>query len=178
MRRGVLHRLSHQLHRTFGSVLESVDLVDRDEVPVQEIEAGLLTQALAADVGGHILAVTDADLLDSQSDGFSQYMFGGKDNRNHVAVVSTRRLRPSGRRLRVERLLKVCLHEVGHNFGLAHHYSMVRAAEPEDGYCPMSKGDYNRYGERAYLRAIVDARGLSFCRQCSLIMRAAMQASR
>ena len=158
-----LERLAEHVQAAFGRVLGSVETVERETLPVEEIEAGLLTQALAVEVGGHILAVTEIDLVDSRSEDFSRYMFGGKDNRNDVAVVSTRRLQRPDRPLPLERLIKVALHELGHNFGLVHHYSLVDA---RDGYCPMTKGDFNRYGERGYLRAVVDARGFSFCRDC------------
>ena len=66
-------------------------------------------------------------------------------------------------------LLKVALHELGHNFGLLHHYGHDKA---EDGaYCPMTKGDFNRFGERAYVRAVIDARGFRFCRGCETFLR-------
>lgn len=171
--RSALEALGSHLVRAFRAVIQRIEIVEHDPLPVDRIEAGLLTQALDQELGGHILAITDADLYDSRCDDFSRYMLGGKDNRNDVAVVSTRRLsresRPS-----LERLAKVSLHELGHNFGLVHHYTNV--TEPGGDFCPMTKGDFNRYGERGYLRAVVDARGLSFCRDClSFVRRTASQ---
>jgi predicted Zn-dependent protease len=177
-----LHALGQHLARAFAQVLSKIEIVERDPIPVDQIEAGLLTQALHQELGGHILAITDVDLFDSKSDDFSRYMLGGKDNRNDVAVVSTRRLNrraepsdsPTGRSF--ERLVKVSLHELGHNFGLVHHYTNV--TEPGGDYCPMTKGDCNRYGERGYLRAVVDARGLAFCRDCLAFIRCKAQLQR
>lgn len=196
VRSGPLETIAQHLLRAFHNVIQRIEIVERDPVPVDQIEAGLLTQALHQELGGHILAITDADLFDSRSDDFSRYMLGGKDNRNDVAVVSTRRLsrhgasgpKPSHRlssdrasrnesarctldRSSLERLAKVSLHELGHNFGLVHHYTLVTG--PGGDYCPMTKGDFNRYGERGYLRAVVDARGLSFCRECLAFVRRA-----
>ncbi len=124
-------------------------------------------------MGGHILGVTGADLYDSSRDDFFSFMFGGKDNSNDVAVVSTRRLQGDGAEVSPElagaRLLKVAIHELGHNFGLLHHYGHDKA---DDGaYCPMTKGDFNRFGERAYVRAVIDARGFRFCRGCETFLR-------
>jgi predicted Zn-dependent protease len=137
---------------------------------VERIEAGLLTQVLDQEVGGHILGITDADLVDGSGEDFFDFMFGGKDNRNHVAVVSTRRIgsRDPGRF--IARLLKVSLHELGHNFGLVHHYGFVPAAAG-GGYCPMTKGDFNRHGERSYVRVVIDGRGFGFCESCRQLIR-------
>ena len=35
----------------------------------------------------------------------------------------------------------------------------------------MTKGDFNRFGERAYVRAVIDARGFRFCRGCETFLR-------
>ena len=134
-------------------------------------EGRLLTQALDQEVGGHILGITDADLLDSSASDFFRFMFGCKDNRNHVAVVSTRRIATSDPRRSITRILKVGLHELGHNFGLTHHYSYEPAGD--GGCCPMTKGDYNRHGERSYKRLVIDARGLRVCKACRRFLRVA-----
>lgn len=148
----------------FRGVVRSLRLVDFESPRIERIEAGLLTVVLDQEIGGHILGITDSDLVDASGDDFHDFMFGGKDHRNHVAVVSTRRLdsRDPGRAL--ARLLKVSLHELGHNFGLVHHYDFVPASG--GGYCPMTKGDFNRHGERSYVRSVIDARGLRFCDGC------------
>ncbi len=150
-------------------VVEQLEIVQYEPPAVDRIEASLLSQALDEQVGGHILGITDIDLLDSSGDDFFKFMFGCKDSRNDVAVVSTHRLGSSKPRRSLARLMKVGLHEVGHNFGLVHHYSFQRT----DGSrcCPMSKGTYNRHGERSYVRSVIDSRGLQFCGECRSFLR-------
>lgn len=171
--RGSLESFADKIVDSFLFLIQRVSFVQYDPPPFEEIEARLLTRSLHAEVGGHILGVTGADLLDSSSDDFFRFMFGGKDNSNDVAVVSTRRLVGDGAAVSSElagaRLLKVAIHELGHNFGLLHHYGHDKA---DDGaYCPMTKGDFNRFGERGYVRAVIDARGLRFCRGCETFLR-------
>jgi predicted Zn-dependent protease len=158
---------------SFLHLIHEVSLVQYDPPPFDAIEARLLTRSLDEEVGGHILGVTGADLVDSSGDDFFSFMFGGKDNSNDVAVVSTRRLLRDGAEVSPElagaRLLKVAIHELGHNFGLLHHYGHDKA---DDGaYCPMTKGDFNRFGEHGYVRAVIDARGFRFCRGCETFLR-------
>lgn len=150
--------------RAFGAVLRELEIVQYDPPGFDRIQASLLTRALEQEVGGHILGVTDADLVDNDGNDFFNFMFGGKDNRNCVAVVSTRRLRNHDGRLSLDRVLKVALHELGHNFGLGHHYSFEPA--PDGAYCPMSKGGFNGYGEHGYVHAVIDSRGFTFCERC------------
>ena len=149
---------------TFGGILDHFQVLDYDPPEVQEIDAGLLTQALEQEIGGHILGVTEADLVDRSGPDFFNFVFGCKDTRNNVAVVSTRRLSGRDPERLLQRLLKISLHELGHNFGLVHHYSYEPAHD--GGYCPMTKGDFNRHGERSYIRSVVDARGFQFCEKC------------
>jgi predicted Zn-dependent protease len=168
-----LRSFAEAIVESFVHLIHEVALVQYDPPPFEAIEARLLTRSLDEEVGGHILGVTGADLYDSARDDFFSFMFGGKDNSNDVAVVSTRRLQGDGGEVSPElagaRLLKVALHELGHNFGLLHHYGHDKA---EDGaYCPMTKGDFNRFGERAYVRAVIDARGFRFCRGCETFLR-------
>lgn len=162
--------LAERIREAFCGSVESVCLVDYQPPEVEEIEADLLTQDLDQSLGGHILGITDADLLDRSATDFFRFMFGCKDNRNHVAVVSTRRITASDPTRSITRLLKVGLHELGHNFGLTHHYSFEKTGI---GYCPMTKGDYNRHGERSYKRAVIDARGFRFCDACRRFLRLA-----
>lgn len=159
------------LRGAFAELLQSIRVVDYAPPGIDRIEADLLTQALDHEVGGHILAITDADLLDASTGDFFQFMFGCKDRRNHVAVVSTRRIASPDASRSIARLIKVALHELGHNFGLVHHYDYVPA--PDGAYCPMTKGDYNRHGERSYTRSVIDARGLRFCDTCRRFLRLA-----
>jgi predicted Zn-dependent protease len=160
----LLLRLRERIGEAFSRAITETDIVDYEAPSIDKIEASLLTRALEEEIGGHILGITDADLRDSDPVDDSQYMFGGKDNRNDVAVVSTFRLGSRDPEISVARILKVGLHELGHNFGLVHHYRFERGSQ--GGLCPMAKGDFNRFGERAYVRAIIDQRGLGFCRRC------------
>ena len=157
--------------------VQTVETIEERDLCVDRIQASMLTAVLNERVGGHVLGITDADLVDEEDapDDFFSFMFGGKDERNQVAVVSTRRLGSRDPSRTLERALKVALHEIGHNFGLVHHHAFVRAAD--GAYCPMSKGDYNRYGEHAYVRAVIDARGACFCDTCQQVMRRVGQAS-
>lgn len=149
---------------TFSGLLNKFQIVDYEPPDVDEIDAGLLTQALEHEIGGHILGVTETDLVDRTGPDFFNFVFGCKDTRNNVAVVSTKRLSGRDPERLLQRLLKISLHELGHNFGLVHHYSYEPARD--GGYCPMTKGDFNRHGERSYIRSVVDARGFQFCEQC------------
>lgn len=165
-----LERFGRRIRDAFRNVIEDIRIVFYDPPPFEEIETALLTRCLDVEVGGHVLGVTQADLLDTSGRGFFKYMFGGKDNSNNVAVVSTRRLAGRNSEVAGARILKVALHELGHNFGLVHHYSYEK--NPEGSYCPMSKGDYNRFGERGYVRAVIDPRGFTFCHNCREFLRA------
>lgn len=170
-----LEAMGQRIREAFAVHLRSIRLIDYELPGVERIEAELLTQALDQQVGGHILGITDADLLDSSTSDFFRFMFGCKDNRNHVAVVSTRRIASRDATRSITRLLKVALHELGHNFGLTHHYGYVSA--PDGAYCPMTKGDYNRHGETSYKRSVIDARGFRFCDPCRRFLRLAHGAS-
>jgi len=65
----------------------------------------------------------------------------------------------------LNRTLKVSLHELGHNFGLTDHASFRKT---HDGtLCPMSRGEFNKVGYRGYVRAVIDGRGLNFCKECT-----------
>lgn len=169
--RGEHSALAERIRDAFSGLVQSVSLVDFQPPEVEEIEADLLTQDLDQSLGGHILGITNADLLDRSTSDFFRFMFGCKDNRNHVAVISTRRISNSDPTRSITRLLKVGLHELGHNFGLVHHYSFEKTRD--GGYCPMTKGDYNRHGERSYKRTVIDARGFRFCRSCRRFLRLA-----
>jgi len=171
VRRAELDALANRIRVAFLGLLQTVNTLDYDSPWVDEIEADLLTQDLDQHVGGHILGITDADLTDGSATDFFRFMYGCKDNRNHVAVVSTRRIASRDPARSMARLLKVGLHELGHNFGLVHHYDFVSAGDGT--YCPMTKGDYNRHGERSYTRAVIDARGFRFCDACRKFLRMA-----
>ncbi|MDX1645387.1 MAG: hypothetical protein R3244_13615 [Thermoanaerobaculia bacterium] len=163
-----LEALGERILEAFVGAVRRIQILDREPPGVDEIEAPLLTGVLAQDVGGHVLAITDTDLTDAGGPDFFRFMFGCKDNRSDVAVVSTRRLKSADPGRSIARLLKVGLHELGHNFGLVHHYGFAPA--DGGGYCPMTKGDYNRHGERSYVRSIIDGRAAQFCRECRRVL--------
>ncbi len=160
---------------SFSEIIEEYKLSHHDIPPVDSVDAHLLTMILNAEFGGHTLGITDADLKTKDEDEFYNSIFGGKNPENDVAVVSTKNLSPpeitSEREydLYVDRTLKVSLHEVGHNFGLTDHGSYKFA---KDGLlCPMSKGEFNKFGYWGYVRAIIDGRGLNFCNECTCFLK-------
>jgi predicted Zn-dependent protease len=126
---------------------------------------------LNEEYGGHTLGITDADLKTADDDEFYNSILGGKNPRNDVAVVSTNKLAPMNiasdeeYELFLDRTLKVSLHEVGHNFGLTDHASYQPA--PDGLLCPMSRGEFNKFGYRGYVKAIIDGRGSKFCNECT-----------
>ena len=168
--RRLVQRLRERVDEAFSQVIDETDIVEYEPPLIERIETSLLTKALEEEIGGHILGVTDADLIDRDPDAGSVFMFGGKDNRNDVAVVSTCRLGSRDPDIGVARVLKVGLHELGHNFGLVHHYRLARGTR--GGLCPMTKGDFNRFGERGYVRAVIDQRGFGFCCSCLRVIEA------
>ena len=99
---------------------------------------------------GKVLGITDVDLFIP----VLTFVFGEAQVGGTAAVVSTARLgltftgRPASRDLGETRLLKECLHELGHTFGLVH------CAE---GTCVMS---------RSNSILDVDEKRAGFCRDC------------
>jgi predicted Zn-dependent protease len=162
--------LQERVDRAFSSAITRTAIIDYDAPAIDKIEVSLLTRALEEEIGGHILGVTDVDLHDTDPLDDPEFVFGGKDNRNDVAIVSTHRLGSRDPEVGVARVLKVGLHELGHNFGLVHHYRAERGSG--GGLCPMTKGDFNRFGERAYVRAVIDQRGMGFCESCRQVIAA------
>jgi predicted Zn-dependent protease len=132
---------------------------------------------LHEEYGGHTLGITDADLKTNDRDEFFNTIIGGKNPKNDVAVVSTRKLAPpnitcdSDYELFIGRTLKVSLHEIGHNFGLSDHASYRKA--PDGTLCPMSRGEFNRFGYKGYVQAVVDGRGFRFCEECTDFLKRA-----
>jgi len=168
--RDLVLRLRERVDSAFARAITETDVVDYEAPAIDAIDASLLTRALEEEIGGHILGVTAADLHASDPIDEPEFLFGGKDNRNDVAIVSTHRLGSRDPEVGIARVLKVGLHELGHNFGLVHHYRTRR--ESGGGLCPMTKGDFNRFGERAYLRAVIDQRGMGFCEACRRVIAA------
>ena len=104
---------------------------------------------------GKILAVTDVDLFIP----ILTFVYGEAQLDGVAALVSTARLarnpdgQPAERQLLIERLLKECIHELGHTFGLVHC---------TDRRCVMA---------RAASLFDVDAKRRGLCRECRLQMR-------
>jgi predicted Zn-dependent protease len=149
--------------------------LERLKAPVVDsIDAYFLTKILHQQFEGHVLGITDADLKTHDEDEFYNSIFGGKNPQNDVAVVSTKKLctdridSQKAYELFLDRTLKVSLHEVGHNLGLADHTSYRKA--PDGSLCPMSRGEFNKFGYIGYLRAIIDGRGLNFCEDCAYFL--------
>ncbi len=164
-----LKTLGDRVLEAFNGNIESIDIRHYNPpVRFDKIDPVLLSNILDEEIGGHILGITDADLI--WPDGLNNFIFGGKNEKNNVAVVSMKRLgyqelkTKMDYKLFFERVLKEALHEEGHNHKLKHHYDLRNVAN--NSLCPMTKGDFNKYGERAYITAIIDSRGYRFCGEC------------
>jgi hypothetical protein len=170
-----LKEIGNGLLDSFRGIIGEISLSHHESPVVDSIDAQLLTLILGEEYCGNTLGITDADLKVNDDDEFYNSIIGGKNPKNDVAVVSTKKLTPRNMvsekefDLFINRTTKVALHEVGHNLGLTDHASYKPA---EDGsLCPMSRGEYNKFGYRGYVRAIVDGRGLEFCDECSDFLR-------
>jgi predicted Zn-dependent protease len=169
-----LKKIGSGILESFRGAIKDIDLTHHNSPVVESIDAQLLTMILDEEYGGHTLGITDADLKTKDKDEFYNSIFGGKNPKNNVAIVSTKKLTPQTITSDMEydlfigRTLKVSLHEVGHNFGLTDHYSYKMA---RDGLlCPMSRGEYNKFGSKGYVKIIVDGRGLRFCDDCAYFL--------
>ena len=165
-----LQEIGNRIMDSFYGIIRYYKLFHHEAPLSEKLDAFMLTMILDSTYGGHTLGITDADLKTTDCDEFYNTIIGGKNPRNDVAVVSTRRLSPeridsqSDYELLIQRTLKVALHEIGHNLGLTDHaeyrFSHIGTL------CPMSKGQDNRFGYRGYVRAVIDGRGLKFCEDC------------
>ena len=170
-----LRVIGQRLMAAFHGIIHDVTFSHHDSPVAGSIDAFFLTMVLHTEYRGHILGITDADLKTSDSDEFYQAIIGGKNPCNDVAVVSTRKLSPeriesdTDYELLIDRTLKVSLHEVGHNLGLSDHGRYAFA--PDGTLCPMSKGEFNKFGYQGYVRAVVDGRGVVFCNDCQRFLK-------
>ena len=165
-----LKKIGSGIIESFRGLIKEVDFSHHDSPVVESIDAQLLTMILDEEYAGHTLGITDADLKTEDDDEFYNSILGGKNPKNDVAVVSTNKLTPQNLNtdreygLFIDRTLKVSLHEVGHNFGLTDHASYQPA---RNGLlCPMSRGEFNKFGYRGYVKVIIDGRGKNFCDEC------------
>lgn len=166
-----LQEIGIKILESFCDIIEDFNLSHYNSPVLDSIDAHFLTLILHDKYEGHTLGITDADLKTDDDDEFYNTILGGKNPKNDVAVVSTKKLSPvvinseNDYDLYVARTLKVSIHEVGHNLGLSDHASYQTA---DDGsLCPMSRGEFNKFGYVGYVRAIVDSRGLNFCDECA-----------
>jgi hypothetical protein len=166
-----LKEIGNGLLDSFRGIIGEISLSHHESPVVESIDAQLLTLILGEEYYGNTLGITDADLKVNDDDEFYNSIIGGKNPKNDVAVVSTKKLTPRNMvsekeyDLFIGRTTKVALHEVGHNLGLTDHASYKPVAD--GSLCPMSRGEFNKFGYRGYVRAIVDGRGLKFCDECS-----------
>jgi predicted Zn-dependent protease len=166
-----LKKIGDGILASFAGMIRKYDLAHHNAPAMASIDARLLTMILHEEYGGHTLGITDADLKTEDADEFYNSVFGGKNPKNDVAVVSTKKLSPdslssdNAYELFIGRTLKVSLHEVGHNFGLTDHAAYRKAADGQ--LCPMSRGEFNKFGYKGYVQAIIDGRGLTFCNECT-----------
>ena len=162
---------------SFSGMIRHFDLQHHEAPMMESIDAQLLTMVLHQEYGGHTLGITDADLKTEDDEEFYNTIIGGKNPRNDVAVVSTRKLAPpkiasdGDYELFIARTLKVSLHEVGHNLGLTDHAAYRKA--PDGTLCPMSRGEFNKFGYKGYVQAIIDGRGFRFCDDCTDFLKRA-----
>jgi len=111
---------------------------------------------------GKLVGVTDADLFIP----VLTFVFGEAQVGGRAAVVSQARLlqtldrRPAPRALVESRLLKECVHELGHAYGLV-HCALER--------CVMS---------RSNTVLDVDGKGSAFCRECRVRLREERESTR
>ena len=166
-----LKKIADGILDSFRGIIKEANLAHHDTPVVESIDAQLLTMILDEEYSGPTLGITDADLKTEDEDAFYNSILGGKNPKNDVAVVSTHKLTPPNIDCDkdydrfVDRTLKVSLHEVGHNLGLMDHASYKLAS---DGLlCPMSRGEFNKFGYRGYVKVIVDGRGRAFCDECT-----------
>ena len=170
-----LKEIGNGLLDSFRGIIGEIRLAHHESPVVESIDAQLLTLILGEEYYGNTLGITDADLKVNDDDEFYNSIIGGKNPKNDVAVVSTKKLTPQNMAsekefdLFIDRTTKVALHEVGHNLGLTDHAAYKPATD--GSLCPMSRGEFNKFGYRGYVRAIVDGRGLKFCDECSDFLR-------
>ena len=170
-----LKKIADGILDSFRGLIKETNLSHHDSPVVESIDAQLLTMVLDEEYKGPTLGITDADLKTADDDAFYNSILGGKNPKNDVAVVSTHKLKPlsmnsdSDYDLFIDRTLKVSLHEVGHNFGLTDHASYKLARDRL--LCPMSRGEFNKFGYRGYVKIIIDGRGRAFCDECSEFLK-------
>jgi predicted Zn-dependent protease len=166
-----LKGIQEGIEGSLGHIVKDYNIITHDLPTINSIKAKVLLNSLLESYGHHTLCIIDAFLENDDSDYFYKHLYGGKLQDHPVAAVSTRWIDPgnlsdkSNYELYMDRLVKLCLHEEGHNLGLTDHASFQTT---KDGtLCPMSRGEFNKFGMDAYATAVVDGRGLRYCRECT-----------
>ncbi len=161
----VMEEVRRQVERTFDvattvrrSPERPSDTLDRARG--QHSSTGILRWLVTVTPGdgAKLVAITDRDLFIP----VLTFVFGEAKLDGGIAVVSTARLggvpgKPVDPRLFVSRLVKECIHELGHAFGLLH------CAEAR---CVMA---------RSASLLHVDAKGSALCRDCRIRLRELQQ---
>lgn len=172
----LLQNIAERITKSFGGIIKNINMKTLDTPllaemgGIENIDAHLLTTILNQTyLNTHILGITNAELTTNDADEFYGVILGGKNPKNNVAVASIRRLNTPEYDLLMNRITKVSIHEVGHNLGLPDHGKYVSA---KDGnLCPMSKGEFNKFGYEGYVKAVIDQRGFNFCKDCKHFLK-------
>ena len=88
-----LKRIKDGLLQSFRGFINEISLSHHDSPVVDSIDAQLLTLILEEEYIGNTLGITDADLKIDDGDEFYNSIIGGKNPKNDVAVVSTKKLK-------------------------------------------------------------------------------------
>ncbi len=172
MTQSSLKEVAEHIQEAFMGLVTDVRTCTHDSPMLEEIDAVFLTMILHEQYQGHVLGITDALLKKSdEDDEFYNTIIGGKNETNDVAVISTKLLTPGkdmserGYRLYIDRVAKVALHEIGHNYNLWDHDEFRKGSG--DRLCPMSRGIMNMMDHQAYVTGVIDRRGELFCEECT-----------
>lgn len=166
---GIVRELIYPLQKTFraeiGLAKENVPLQRFYDPDRGQYNSTSILQYLRDTLIGHqpgdkkvdatYLAIASSDLFIP----ILTYVFGEAELNGRVAVASYYRLRnelyglPPNRPLVVRRLIKECIHELGHTFGLVHCLSQA---------CVMHTSTYVED---------IDLKGEEFCVECERLIR-------
>lgn len=173
-----LQKIAEKIKESFADIIKQTNIGTLknpflEDINIDSIDTFLLTMILNQSYpNSHTLGITSAELTTKDQDAPYGIVTGGKNPRNDVAVISTKRLASRKNpeyNLLIDRTAKVAIHEVGHNLGLTDHRDFQSA---KDGnLCPMSKGELNKFGYEGYVKAVIDQRGLILCDDCKRFLR-------
>ncbi len=170
---GSMHDIGEHIKSVFSGLIDRVKTSHLETPPVPEMRALFLTNVLHERYSGHVLGLTDAELMTEGE--FYNSVFGGKNAMNDVAVVSTRMLSFGDEmteeqyHIFIRRVTNVALHELGHNYSLTDHPEF--RVNGKGTLCPMSRGKFNSMGVYGYIKGVIDERGEKFCSECSFHLK-------